>query len=205
MLEGSYKGFLVDRDANSSIYDVEGDFSKGAYFDGPASFCGTLFGLTTISSVHGATVRGIVDWSSTTTAGGGIVVAGLASAGTSLNMVRNIATFANRIDGYYAGCIAGHVTHSTLTNSLNTMKGDLVSTACCGGTTGRCFGIYEIHSVVDSMTGNVVDDITGGLIGMVQATVDYGGLTASKLLKLHARRCSRRRKAEQWYCGQLLQ
>lgn len=156
------------------IYDVEGDFSEGTKLTviaGSSSTVsvGPLFGLAGTCDVYGATVRGTVGYTNSSSdqvnVGG---VCGSHSYGTCNNL-RNLATFPDGLSGYSAGGIFASTNTSVVSKCLNAMMGSLNAERYCGGIAGQTLYSVTMSSTVNSMRGNITVSgssyYAGGMVG----------------------------------------
>jgi hypothetical protein len=187
-------GFLCGTAIGSTVYDIEADFSSETLMAGGSSTTapvthsvGCLLGYASESVVCNVTVKGTVglkDFGSdghNTYVGG--VIGYVTSAGSSVSLCRNVATFPDGITGNAAGGIVAHFEMGTLSTCLSAMQGDVVGVAHAGGICGVHAGGGLCETSVNSMTGNVqATENAGGLYGCIDASLASTTVYSSQLM-----------------------
>lgn len=98
-----------------------------------------------------------------------------------ISLLRNMATFPSGIGGgaLGAGLIGQMGNVTTLSDSINTMTGDITGTSAAGGLVGTVGGTHSITNVVNSMTGNIIataSGYAGGITGESESGGTYDSL-----------------------------
>jgi len=179
----TYAGFFMGRSLRGTFSNIECDFAPGSFMETNDSG----YSNSTIGGVWGAvsgtcigiTLKGSVDFRhsiSNVSNIGGITGYASTSSSTSMQLVRNLATFPSGIygKGSVGGIFAVIYSYSgSMSRFLNAMVGDIIgSSAVTGGILG---------AVIDSSTNNpcTIDNMVNCMTGNIQTGSASGGIIGS--------------------------
>ncbi|CAN0408289.1 unnamed protein product [Pylaiella littoralis] len=171
-------GMLAANLMYPNISNIECDFSPGSkVIQGSTTatmnqYTGGLLGHVVYGTLTGITLKGDLDIvrsaSANTTLGG---VIGRTNVCT-LKLVRNLATFADGLDGFYVGGIVGYQISSQFEKGLNAMTGDVSGRVYAGGLVRLLLessASRASNTLINSMQGNIstLYGNAGGIVGFL--------------------------------------
>ncbi|CAM9889757.1 unnamed protein product [Ectocarpus sp. 13 AM-2016] len=139
---------------------------------------GALFGSVSNCDIDRVTLRGSVDFDSSSTGDCGGMMGQITYHATATNW-RNLATFPNGLSGENVGGICGNFDgwFVTASNWLNAMSGD-INGQWSGGLIGYIQYGGSLQSLVNSMTGDITStsqSAAGGVVGYILSSYSFDG------------------------------